>query len=121
MRDAGRRARRDPSEVALHSLRLRAKEMRFACELVEPVLGPEAVKVARACAKVQRRLGRYRDALSSALWLRDAARAAPEAAFLAGQLALAQREYAARLFKAWRDDVRQAKLAWSTFERNQLR
>lgn len=121
LRESAGAARQAPSDEALHHVRIRAKELRYASELAAPVLGDPAARLARACAGVQRELGDYRDAVSATAWLRGAAARAPECAFLAGRLAVGQQQRAAELAAGWPGRFRQAKRAWRRLRRDATR
>jgi CHAD domain-containing protein len=118
LRETARIARRAPTDERLHTVRLRAKELRYASELAAPVLGDDAAALAKVCAKLQGRLGRHNDAVDAVLWLRRAAAAAPEGAFLAGQLAVGQRQIADELAGAWRKEMKKVERAWRTLDRS---
>ncbi|MCU1492921.1 MAG: hypothetical protein JWO62_685 [Acidimicrobiaceae bacterium] len=121
LRESARVARKEPTDAALHTVRIRAKELRFASELAIPVLGDDAAKLAKACATLQRRLGRHRDAVAAAAWLRSAATEAPEVAFFAGQLAVVQHQRAAELAGAWPKEMKQVERAWGRLRRKHQR
>lgn len=115
-RETVRFARKEPTELALHNVRLRAKELRFASELATGVFD-DAAALAKACARVQRHLGRHRDAIAAETWLRAAAAMAPDSALLAGRLAAGQEQLAAELIATWRDEAKQVNRAWRSFDR----
>jgi CHAD domain-containing protein len=118
LRESARVGRRDPTELALHGVRLRAKELRFSSELAATVLGDEARALAKACARVQRRLGRHRDAVAAEAWLLGAATVLPSAHGLASRVARAQRERAELLLEAWPGDMKRVKQAWRELDRS---
>jgi CHAD domain-containing protein len=47
--------------VALHTLRIRYKRLRYTAELFAPILGERAAPIARAAARMQKRLGELHD------------------------------------------------------------
>jgi CHAD domain-containing protein len=99
----------DPDDPALHEARKRAKQARYACELLAPLLGKRARKAAHRYEAIQELLGEHQDAVVAVAWLTDAGRDIDQcdAAFVAGQLA--------GLFVAERD---RARAAWpSTWRR----
>ncbi len=106
LRAAARAARSAPGATELHTMRIRAKQLRYGAEVAAPLLGQRAQRLARSCATLQRDLGEHRDALETATWLADAS-VSPEVAFLAGRLfAEEQRNAAAALENLdvlWRD------------------
>jgi len=69
LRAAGRAARARADADALHVLRIRTKQLRYAAELSAPVLGDPATNLASRCASLQRHLGRQRDATACAEWV----------------------------------------------------
>ncbi len=84
VRDLDRR----PLDADLHEARKRAKQARYAYELVAPILGKQATKVAKRFEHVQEVLGDHQDAVVAGAWLADAARDAESAeSFAAGELA----------------------------------
>jgi CHAD domain-containing protein len=50
---------RDPE--ALHTVRKKAKQLRYACDAVEPVIGKQAKKTAKRTRAIQRTLGDHHD------------------------------------------------------------
>lgn len=88
LRRAANAAGEEPTDVALHRIRIRAKRVRYAAEALGPVGGRSLGRVARRATDVQRILGEHQDAVVAASWLRDqAAGATPKVAFAAGMLA----------------------------------
>lgn len=120
LRAAVRTLGAEPSDPALHEVRIRVKRARYAAEAVAPAAGPTARRFARALARVQDVLGEQHDAVVAIGWLRDAATsavgsgAAGATVFAAGMVAgiLREDERAAR--ERWRD-------AWQTAARKRLR
>lgn len=97
----------DPSDGALHDVRIRAKRARYAAEAVSPSVGKPARRFARAATRVQDVLGEHQDACIAGRWLRTVARDAPApVVFAAGMLAERERRAAnrarKRFPKAWR-------------------
>ena len=105
-----------PSDAALHQVRIRAKQCRYALEAAAPVLGHPATRLATAVEGLQTVLGDQHDAVVTEAWLRDAARAAPRCALVAGQLIAERRTENARLRsrwpRAWREADKQAPHDW---------
>jgi len=62
----------DPSDDALHQVRILAKRCRYAAEAVAPVVGRPARQFARAMVEVQTLLGDHQDAVVTEAWLRAA-------------------------------------------------
>ena len=88
---AVRKGGQHPTDLRLHRIRIRAKQLRYAAETAEPVVGTRARRVARAAAGVQGVLGDLHDTVAAEQWLVTNARvvSAP-AAFTAGVLAADQ-------------------------------
>jgi CHAD domain-containing protein len=105
-----------PSDVQLHTVRIRAKRARYAAEAVEPAIGKRARGLARALARVQDALGEHQDAVVAGEWLRRAATRSEDAsgAFAAGLLAALEREAADAARDTWRD-------AWAEADRKRVR
>jgi CHAD domain-containing protein len=61
----------DPADEALHEVRKRAKQLRYASEAAASVRGRPAVKLAGAAENLQEVLGEFHDAVVSADWLRE--------------------------------------------------
>jgi len=80
----------DPSDSALHNVRILAKRCRYSAEAVAPAV-PRAARFAIALADLQTVLGEHQDAVVAEAWLRKSALAAPEGALAAGELVLLQR------------------------------
>jgi CHAD domain-containing protein len=108
LRQAVRAAGDEPSDEALHEIRIRAKRARYAAEAVAPVRGAAARRFASAAAKLQEVLGEHHDAIVAENWLRGWAfeDRSPDGAFAAGILAGIERaaaiEARAGWWKAWR-------------------
>jgi CHAD domain-containing protein len=77
----------EPSDEALHQVRIRAKRCRYAAEAIAPVVGKDAAAFAKAAADLQDLLGGHQDAVMAEGWLRAAStRAGGRQALAAGQL-----------------------------------
>ncbi len=107
VKDVGKR----PGDIELHTVRIRAKRMRYAADAVAPILGKPARRFADAAAELQATLGEHNDAVVAGSWLRTwaAVRRSGDAAFAAGMLAGIERAAAndaqGRWRKAWRHVV----------------
>jgi CHAD domain-containing protein len=79
----------DARDVDLHEARKRAKQARYAFELVEPILGKRAAKSATRFEAVQELLGDHQDAVVAGKWLADTAQDAEsrDESYAAGVLA----------------------------------
>jgi CHAD domain-containing protein len=92
----------DPTDEALHEVRKRAKQLRYASEAAASVRGRPAVKLAGAAENLQEVLGEFHDAVVSASWLR--AHAGPEGvstALVAGRLVEREERRRAEQRSAW--------------------
>jgi CHAD domain-containing protein len=98
----------EPDDSSLHEVRKRAKQARYAHELLAPLLGKRARKAARKYEAIQEVLGEHQDAVVALAWLTGASRDTDDcdAAFTAGLLGglfLAKREVArAKWPKTWK-------------------
>ena len=111
-----RRAGREPSARQLHKIRIKAKELRYAAEASEAVVGKRSSRTARAAERLQTELGTHHDAVVAEKWLCERARgAAWQVAFSAGRLAADQHRVQQRVrddwFSHWKRMRRQAD-AW---------
>ena len=87
----------NPPDEALHAVRMRAKQCRYAAEACEPAFGKPARRLAtRDGPKVQDVLGEHHDAVVAAAWLaKTAHECSPAEAYAIGMLAQVEREAAA--------------------------
>lgn len=101
---AVRRAGKDPSDEALHRIRICAKRARYAAEAVAPAVGAPASRFAEVAAELQGVLGEHQDAVVAAGWLRSwaASGTSIDAAFAAGTIAGLERAEAEAMRKGWR-------------------
>ena len=112
-----KRAGSRPTNSQLHQIRIRAKQLRYAAEAAEPVIGKRARRTATAAEHLQTELGTHHDAVVAERWLRDRARAGPPTvAFSAGQLTneqyLRQQEARYRWRNAWENLDRRSRRKW---------
>ena len=85
----------NPPDEALHAVRRRAKQCRYAAEATEPAFGKPARRLARAMAEVQDVLGEHHDAVVAVAWLtKTAHECSPAEAYAIGMLAQVEREAA---------------------------
>jgi CHAD domain-containing protein len=89
----------EPSDQALHRVRVLAKRCRYAAEAAAPVLGRPMSRFAAAIEDVQDLLGSHQDAVVAEAWLRAAAN--PDVALVVGELIAVQRLDRDRLRRAW--------------------
>ena len=105
----------DPTDEALHQVRIRAKRCRYAAEAVAPAVGKRARAFAKAIADVQDVLGGHQDAVVAEQWLREVAASSTGAeVFVAGQLASLERVEVERTRAVWAD-------AWKATSKKKLR
>lgn len=88
LRKAVRAVRADPAGHELHPVRIEAKRLRYTCEMLGPVFGKRARRLASAAKELQDVLGQYQDAVVARDWLRDHSAAdGASTAFALGELA----------------------------------
>ena len=100
-----RAAGADPGDATLHAIRIRAKRVRYAAEVLVPIGGPDVARFAVAAKRVQAVLGAHQDAVAAAAWLRswaDGQIGHDEAVRLARNLAAAEREEGRAAGGRWR-------------------
>ena len=91
----------EPPDAALHGVRIASKRLRYAAEALAPVLGKPVARVARAAVGLQDVLGDHHDAVVAGGWLRERAVVSSAGAFVAGEMAAAEREDEMRARAAW--------------------
>jgi hypothetical protein len=92
----------DPTDEALHHVRIKAKRCRYAAEAVAPAVGKRARAFAKAIADVQDVLGDHQDAVVAEQWLRDVSSSTiGREVFVAGQLATLERVEIESTRAAW--------------------
>jgi CHAD domain-containing protein len=116
VRGAARRARRDPSDVHLHQLRIRLKDLRYGSETLALVEGGPARKTARAAERLQSRLGDHHDIVFSIGWLEALAAEQADLADAAERLVGRQRELAAETRKGWKRDFKEVERRWRRWQ-----
>jgi CHAD domain-containing protein len=94
----------DPTDEALHRIRIGTKRVRYAAEAFVPVVGKRASRFASAAGSLQSVLGEHQDAVATMGWLRDHAGRTddPLVAFTAGRLAEADARARADARASWR-------------------
>ncbi len=91
-----------PSEKQVHSIRIAAKNLRYASELSEPVIGHRAGKTAKLAENIQTVLGEHHDASAAIDWFAQAGRMGPGLpAFAAGVLTTEQDRRRRKLAEKW--------------------
>ncbi len=104
-----------PSDVQLHRIRIRAKQLRYAAETAGPVLGKPARRLAAAAEDLQTVLGEHHDAVTAEQWLRHQAQSGTRsAAFSAGVLVAGERRRQRTLRRRWHS-------VWDGLDRKKVR
>ena len=116
LRGAARKARKDPSDVHLHQLRIRLKDLRYGAETVALVAGGPARKTAKAAERLQSKLGDLHDAVFSIGWLEALATEQPDLADAAERLAATQRDLADETRKGWKRDLKVVERRWRRWQ-----
>ncbi len=96
-----RRCGSEPSDDALHAVRVAAKHLRYALEALAPVGGSSARRDALRVARLQEVLGEEHDAAAVSLRLREFC-ADPNRAFAAGAIAAVERRAVVTARASWR-------------------
>jgi CHAD domain-containing protein len=118
LRRAARRLSDEPSDEALHDLRIKTKRARYAAELVAPTVGKLARRFVAKAKSFQDALGEHQDAVVAQARVRElAARArGAAAAFVAGRLLerqIARRaEILGQIPRRWRKLEKRGTRAW---------
>jgi CHAD domain-containing protein len=100
-----RKAGRKPSDTQLHRIRIASKQLRYAAEAAEPVIGKAARRTARRAKDLQTLLGDHHDAVAAEEWLQGVALdGTGSAGFAAGQLAWTTQRQQRQLRGKWRSE-----------------
>ena len=98
-----RKAGDKPSDTQLHKIRIASKQLRYAAEAAEPVIGKDARRTAGRAKDLQTLLGDHHDAVTAEEWLQGVALDGTGAAgYAAGQLACTTQEEQRQLRRQWR-------------------
>ena len=116
VRGAARKARKDPSAVHLHRLRIRLKDLRYGSETLALVEGGPARKTARATERLQSRLGDLHDTVFAIGWLESLAAEQADLADAAGRMVALQREVAAETRRGWKRDLKEVERRWRRWQ-----
>jgi CHAD domain-containing protein len=116
LRGAARKSRKDPTDVHLHQLRIRLKDLRYGAETVALVEGGPARKTAKSAERLQSKLGDLHDAVFSIAWLETLATDQPDLADAAERLAAVQRDRAAVARKGWKRDLKEVERRWRRWQ-----
>ena len=106
-----RKAGSVPSDRQLHRIRILSKQLRYASEAADPVVGKPARRTARRAEALQAILGdRVRDSVTAVAWLEQLPpHATPSASFSAGAKTADKRHRQAELRHGW-------ERTWSTLQ-----
>jgi CHAD domain-containing protein len=115
VRGAGHTARKDASDVHLHTLRIRLKDLRYGCETLALIEGGPARKTAKAAERLQTKLGEVHDARFSIEWLRALGASQPELNEPVEALAAVQREVASAARKGWKAELKAVDQRWRSW------
>jgi len=115
LRKSVKRLGNTPSDAALHAVRKRAKQCRYAAEACAPVFGRPADRLGEALARVQDELGEQHDSVVAIGWLAKSAQESPSGeAYALGRLAQIEADAA-------REAVDDFRTAWRRARRSKLR
>lgn len=116
LRGVARKARKDPTDVHLHQLRIRLKDLRYGSETLALVEGRPARKTARAAERMQSKLGDLHDIVFSIGWLETLAAEQADLADAAQRLAAVQRAAAVEARKGWKRDLKDVERRWRRWQ-----
>jgi len=116
LRGAARKARKDPSDIHLHRLRIRLKDLRYGAETLALVEGAPARKTAKAAERLQSKLGELHDAVFAIAWLEALAVEQPDLADSAERLVAVQRDQAKSTRKGWKRDLKEVERRWRRWQ-----
>jgi hypothetical protein len=116
LRGAARTARKQPTEVHLHALRVRLKDLRYGCETVALAEGGPARKTAKAAERLQSKLGDVHDARFAVEWLRALAKERPDLAEPVEALVAVEREAGAEARKGWKRELKEVERRWRSWQ-----
>jgi CHAD domain-containing protein len=98
-----RKAGRTPSAIQLHGIRIASKQLRYAAEAAQPVIGKSARRTAGLAKDLQTVLGNHHDAVAAEEWLEAVALdGTGSAGFAAGQLASTAQHQQRQIGRRWR-------------------
>ena len=116
LRGVARKARKDPSDLHLHQLRIRLKDLRYGADTVALVAGGPARKTAKAAERLQGKLGDLHDAVFAIGWLEALADEQPDLADAAERLVGVQREVAAETRRGWKRELKEVERRWRRWQ-----
>lgn len=116
VRGVGRTARKDPTDVHLHKLRIRLKDLRYGSETLALVEGGPARKTAKAAERLQSKLGDLHDLVFAIDWLETLAVEQPDLADAATRLAALERDLAGETRHGWKKDLNEVERRWRRWQ-----
>jgi CHAD domain-containing protein len=116
LRGVARKARKAPTDVHLHQLRIRLKDLRYGSETLALVEGGRARKAAKAAERLQSKLGDLHDLVFATAWLEALAAEQPDLADAAERLAARQREAAVETRRGWKRDLKEVERRWRRWQ-----
>jgi len=116
LRGAARASRKEKSDVNLHKLRIRLKDLRYGCETVALVEGGPAKKTARAAEALQSKLGDLHDACHSITWFEQLSLEYPDLREPVAALVEVQKNAAAMARKGWNRDLKVVERRWRAWQ-----
>jgi CHAD domain-containing protein len=116
LRGAARAARKDGSDINLHKLRIRLKDLRYGCETVALIAGGSAKKTARAAEGLQSKLGDLHDAHASIEWFENVAREHRDLSEAAAAMVELQQEAARTARKGWNQELKVVERRWRSWQ-----
>jgi len=116
LRGAAHKARKDPSDIHLHQLRIRLKDLRYGAETVALVEGGPARKTAKAAERLQSKLGDLHDTVFSIAWLESLAIEQPGLGDAAERLVAVQRSLGEATRKGWKRDLKEVERRWRRWQ-----
>lgn len=100
-----RKAGTRPTDPELHRIRISSKQLRYAAESAEPVIGKNARYTAHRAEDLRATLGEQHDSVGAVEWLERAAMdGTTTASFAAGVIAAEARHQQAELRRQWEHD-----------------
>lgn len=116
LRDASDKARKNHTVENLHTVRIRAKRMRYASEAATPILGLDAKTTAKAAEALQERLGEWHDACAARAWLEATGKQHPELAIIALRIGELEHVAAEQASSSWKSEFREIKVNWKKID-----
>jgi CHAD domain-containing protein len=116
LRGAARTARKHRTDVNLHKVRIRLKDLRYGCETVALVEGRPARRTARAAEALQSKLGALHDACYAIDWFEELADEYPDLREPVDALVEMERDAAAVARKGWNSQLKVVERRWRAWQ-----